>query len=212
MGNLDISKFEALQSFYLKHDLEFILTSIYNAYLLMLVEYTHLENNENKIRNRLYKDFLKPVHIKEKLGLSNFIFHPEIHEINEHYDEFARTDLMCYSPTEYLKNENAYYVIECKRLDGTNTLNGKYVIEGIDRFVNEKYTSHFSTNAMLGFIVNNIDIGANTMNINGLQEYAFIEDFQFSYMSNHTTVNSQKDFSLYHLMLDFSSKIYPISY
>lgn len=206
MGELDASKLGSIQSFYLKKDFEFVMSKIYDCYLLMLDRYSIVENNENKIRNRLYKDFLKPTKLKEKLGLSDWVFHPEVPEIDEDYHEHGRTDIMFYSPKEFLKDDDAYYVIECKRLDGNKTLNDAYIENGINRFISEKYPIYKKVNGMLGFIVKAIDIAKNSVRLN-ITSKDFITNFQYAYASNHTTKNSKKEFTLYHLMLDFSSKI-----
>ena len=49
--------------------------------------------------------------------------------------------------------------LECKRLDGTNSLNKKSVVDGICRFVGDtpKYSSYNKKNIMLGFIVTDVD-------------------------------------------------------
>lgn len=206
MQELDASKFGDTQSYYLKKDFEFIMSKIYCCYLMMLDKYPIIENNENKIRNRLYKDFLQPAKVKEELGLNSWIFHPEVPEIDDNYHEHGRTDIMFYTPIEYLKDENAYYIIECKRLDGNRKLNEAYFNNGISRFICEKYPTNKGINGMLGFIVRKIDIINNSLKLN-LNPEPFIENFQYSYKSNHTTKNGNKEFLLYHLMLDFSGKI-----
>lgn len=59
---------------------------------------------------------------------------------------------------------------------------------------------------MIGFVVNPIDIEQNTKFFSDLKFHQFINGFKYSYVSNHKTTNS-KDITLYHLMLDYSSKI-----
>lgn len=121
----------------------------------------------------------------------------------------GRTDIKVYNAIERTKNTNSYYIIECKRIDGTNKLNKKYISNGINRFIeNEKYPSFKKVNGMLGFVVNSIDIEHKTKCFSDLKFHQFINGFKYSYISNHKTTNS-KNISLYHLMLDFSSKINP---
>ncbi|MEY8265578.1 hypothetical protein AALA79_04280 [Lachnospiraceae bacterium 64-25] len=67
------------------------------------------------------------------------------------------------------EKEDAYYVIECKRIDGTSDLNKKYVKEGVARFVTQKYSSYYGRNIMLGFVVKKIDMSANAKLIEGIQ-------------------------------------------
>lgn len=191
---------------YLDREFEFILNGVYKCYQKMLVDYSRIENNENKIRNRLYKDYLKSSITRTWLGLENYIFHPEVPEIDENYDESARTDLIVYNALTYVKDETAYYVIECKRIDGTKSLNDKYVTNGINRFVDDRYPSNKSVNGMIGFVVRQIDIDDNISRITGLISYAFIPQFSFTYTSTHTSVSSRM-FTLYHLMLDFTQLI-----
>lgn len=205
MRNLDASIF-AKSQIYLNVEFELVLTQIYSCYKLMLKDYLAIGNNENEIRNRLYRDYLKSAKIKASLGLENFIFHPETPEIDENYKESSRTDIMVYNATSYLKNEKAYYVIECKRIDGTKALNEKYVTNGIKRFIEGKYPSYKNVNAMLGFVVKPIDILRNTSTFSELTSYEFISRFKYSYISNHQSVKQDK-FTLYHLMLDFSKLI-----
>ncbi len=206
MRELNASKLGDIQSFYLKKDFEFVMSKIYDCYLRMLDKYSKIENNENKIRNRLYKDFLSPVQVKELLGLNNWIFHPEVPEIDDDYHEHGRTDIMFYSSKEYIKDENAYYVIECKRLDGNKRLNDAYIENGINRFITEKYPIYKNVNGMLGFIVKPFDIPKISVDLK-LDCINLIPNFEYAYTSSHTTKNSNKDFTLYHLMLDFSSII-----
>lgn len=45
-------------------------------------------------------------------------------------------------------------IIECKRIDGNNTyLCREYVLEGIDRFQNGKYSGNHSTGFMIGYLI-----------------------------------------------------------
>lgn len=192
---------------YLDREFEFILYGVYKCYQKMLMDYSIIENNENKIRNRLYKDYLKSSAIRTEIGLENYVFHPEVPEIDENYNESARTDVIVYNAVNYAKDESAYYVVECKRLDGSKRLNEKYVVNGINRFIEDRYPSNKSVNAMLGFVVKTIDINANCLKIPGLTSYVFIPEFAFAYTSTHTSINSKR-FTLYHLMLNFASLIH----
>jgi hypothetical protein len=167
MTLLDASTFTK-SDIYLNREFELILNGVYKCYQKMLVDYNVIENNENKIRNRLYKDYLKSSAVRTWLGLENYIFHPEVPEIDDNYDESARTDLIVYNALTYAKDETAYYIIECKRIDGTKNLNDKYITNGIDRFIGDRYPSNKSVNGMLGFVVKSIDIHDNVSRITGL--------------------------------------------
>jgi hypothetical protein len=121
--------------------------------------------------------------------------------------------------------DEAYYTIECKRLDnkkktGSSGLNGKYIKEGIMRFIAEYYSSYYSVNGMIGFVVDQMDISANIINVNKLLMenfsdantetvltfHNFIKDFKYQYYSIHKDIQDRK-IKLYHLMFDFSANI-----
>lgn len=123
---------------------------------------TKIQNHEEKIRNHLVENYLENDEMRSLIGLSEIRlrFYPEM---PENYDTqtnsyVGRTDIRVVSE-DTLKNRDDYFIIECKRIDGTQNLNKKYVKEGICRFVGEtpKYLSYNKTNIMLGFIVANID-------------------------------------------------------
>ena len=202
-------------SYYIDENFEFILTQIHNCYKKMLVDYDFVENNENKIKNRLYKDYLDKQIIIDDLKLNGYRFKTETAFIDENYNEKGYSDFEVIDLIGSLKNINAFYIIECKRIDDVNThyqksLNNEYINEGINRFVEEKYPTHNKVNGMLGFVVKSIDIKNNCNHFSDLKHYKFIDDFEFSYRSNHTT-KTDKKITLYHMMLDFSSKINPAS-
>lgn len=85
-------------------------------------------------------------------------------EVAEGYDltseeYIGRVDIKVYSINTII-NPKDYYIIECKRIDGSSTLNRKFITEGICRFIlnKPKYSSYNKKNIMLGFVVKNIDI------------------------------------------------------
>ncbi len=121
-----------------------------------------IPNNEEKIRTHLLENYLENEKIRCMIGLSDvpIRFLPEI---PENYDVdtntyIGRTDIRVLS-SNWLSNPKDYYIVECKRLDGTRSLNQKYVDEGICRFVGDtpKYSSYNNQNIMLGFIVKDMD-------------------------------------------------------
>lgn len=197
-------------TFYVDGNFEFILTQIYVCYKKMLMDYDFVENNENKIKNRLFKDYLDNQNIRNELGLNEFLFKTEVASIDEKYNEKGYSDIEVIDLIGSKKSTKAYYTIECKRIKGDKTYNDKYINDGVFRFIDEKYPTHYSVNGMLGFVVNNIDINTNCEYFSDLTQYQFIDGFNFSYRSKHTT-KSNKEITLYHLMLNFSSKINPTS-
>lgn len=205
-SKLDASNFEFLD-FYQDNVFEFILTQIYICYNKMLNDYPSIENKENIIRNGLHKNYLENNLIREELNLTPYLFDTEVELYNDDDSVKGRTDIKVYNAIERTKNTDAYYIIECKRIDGSNGLNDKYISNGINRFIeNEKYPSFKKVNGMIGFVVNPIDIEKNTQIFSDLKFHQFINDFKYSYISNHTTTNLN-NLTLYHLMLDYSSKI-----
>lgn len=122
----------------------------------------NIPNHEEKIRTHLLENYLENEKIRCAIGLSDvkIRFLPEV---LENYDAdtntyIGRTDIRVLS-SNWLSNPNDYYIVECKRLDGTKSLNQKYVDEGICRFVGDtpKYSSYNNKNIMLGFVVKDID-------------------------------------------------------
>lgn len=119
-------------------------------------------NHEEKIRTYLLENYLENENIRCNIGLSNIPIR-FLPEVPENYDVdtntyVGRTDIRVLS-SNWLNNPKDYYVIECKRLDGTKNLNQKYVDEGVCRFVGDtpKYLSYNNQNIMLGFVVKDID-------------------------------------------------------
>lgn len=126
----------------------------------------NLYNHEDKISNRLVECYLD----MNSLGLRFILQKPE-HYNTETDTYLGRTDIAVCS-LDWFKNRNAYYIIECKRIDGSKDLNSKYVSEGISRFVvspEPKYSSYYGRSIMLGYIVQAILVGENTRKIDELQ-------------------------------------------
>lgn len=125
-----------------------------------------LHNHEDKISNRLVERYLDV----NGLGLRFILQKPE--HYNMETDTFlGRTDITVCS-LDWFKNRDAYYIIECKRIDGSKDLNSKYITEGIARFVVSpapKYSSYYGRSIMLGYIVQGILVCENTRKIDELQ-------------------------------------------
>jgi len=197
-----------------------LLDKIVLCYKIMLKDRGQLENNENKIRDELLINYLNNNAVREKIKLKNFIFNREVPEDNS----VGRTDIKIQTINSFVET-SAYYIIECKRLDNVNLngasgLNAEYVKEGIMRFVTGYYSCYYRVNGMIGFIVKQLDIHANSSEINciikqqypqsntrqNLQQVSLIQDFEFLYSSIHS-IASNREIKLYHLMLDFSNII-----
>jgi hypothetical protein len=207
MSKVDASKFK-FEYEYQEKDLKFILNSVYKCYLRIIASNITVKNNENDIRDLFISDmYLNNHNLKQELDIVEFLFDKEIQT------ETGRADIRVLNMINTMKGDfKPYYFIECKRLDGVinsenkNTLNDKYINDGISRFVEEKYQTHQEANAMIGFIVKEIDIEKNSKFFKLLNPHKFVDNFDYSYISTHIT-KSEKEFTLYHLMLDFSMKI-----
>lgn len=183
----------------------------------MISQNVSLNNDENSIRDYMLHNYLKKQWFKEKHEITNYLFDPELPE------NTGRVDIRI-MPVNPLINDEAYYVIECKRLNtknqnGKTGLNAEYVSEGICRFVSKKYSTYYKTNGMIGFVVESIDIHKNVTSINTLLTASFtqanttrilskrniVKGFDYSYYSKHSI--DAEEIIIYHLMLDFSKNI-----
>lgn len=197
-----------------------ILIKIYYCFEDMKNKKSILENNENSIRDHLLKNYLHNNNYRHKHGLL-FHFNREVPED----DTIGRVDIKIETP-DTLEDTKAYYIIECKRLDNINQkgktgLNAKYIEEGMHRFIYEKYSSLMNTNAMLGFIVDKLDINHNCACINTVMKTHFPEinilkeltncsdkyNIDYFYYSEHKKEKSGSDLKIYHLMIDLSDLV-----
>ena len=130
---------------------EFILTKCVIVYNLILNSGINLANDENLIRDEFLK-YLRDFDFKVKNELKHLVFDKEVPEIT------GRVDIRILPTKDEYVNDNAYYIIECKRLNSANFngatgLNAEYVKNGICRFSTGYYSSYFGYNAMFGFLV-----------------------------------------------------------
>jgi hypothetical protein len=182
-----------------------------------------IRNHEVSIQNHLFKYYLDNNAVLEKLGCDGFPISFQI-ETPETYDDttdmfIGRCDIRVTSNNYWLnKDKEDYYIIECKRIDGSSNLNNKYVDEGISRFVEEppKYPSHHGRNIMFGFVVQNISIDDNTRKISEIDVKKFgskshgafvtgksdLTEGLYEYASAYSL--STKVVELLHIFFDFS--------
>ena len=218
-NRINANSFTYSSEFY-EIEFEHILTGITACYKMMKKNNIKVPNDENKIRNILRKDYLNNRKIRDSIGFTGkYNFDREVPEDND----IGRVDIKI-TTENTLADPEAYYIIECKRLDnknltGVSGLNAKYITEGIKRFIDIKYSAYYSINGMIGFVVERLDICANITNINKLlkenfsdenpvpclNSLNFIKDFEYQYYSIHKIRN--KKIKLYHLMFDFSANI-----
>lgn len=217
INEIDASSFKHSIEIY-EEEFKIILSGITFCYALMINNNVQVpSNDENRIRDILYLEYLRKDDIRKKANLINYRFDRETSE-----DESkGRTDIRVLSKNDF-EIHDAYYIIECKRLDnenlkGSSGLNEEYIKNGIMRFVEQQYSTYYTVNGMIGFIVENMDINNNIDNINYLikNNYKqvnsitkltfidFIKDFNYSFYSIHEDIKG-KEIKLYHLMFDFS--------
>lgn len=171
-----------------------------------------LPNDENKIRSIVVEEYMKKQ--KSVYGMSDYRF--EI-EAPENYvgngKHIGRVDIRILLKNDFEK-EDAYYVIECKRIDGTSDLNKKYVKEGVARFVTQKYSSYYGRNIMLGFVVKKVDLSANAKLIEKIQNTDLDKHMHgnFEFIESNGVAESYKciyriqsgEVELRHIFLDYS--------
>ena len=178
-----------------------------------------IPNHEEKIRTYLLENYLENEKTRCIIGLSDvpIRFLPEV---PENYDMdnntyIGRTDIRVLS-SNWLSNPKDYYIVECKRLDGTKSLNQKYVDEGIGRFVGDspKYSSYNNQNIMLGFVVKEIDCSVVISDISNIhtnrigslidKDITIIENYKDYYLCESVYTNK---LYLSHIFYDISSAV-----
>ena len=113
-----------------------------------------------------------------------------------------------------LLDEDEYFAYECKRIDEGNDLEGKYVNNGILRFVHGKYSSKMPIAGMIGFIQEGSvvtivkDLNELLKNHNGITTLKnltannLIDGVDIHYESKHERPDVGSPIELHHLMLD----------
>lgn len=196
---------------------------IENLYLLAIIEaYDWIRTHdgvegllENDIRNKFTHNFKhRNSLLQEYINNYTIVLTKE----NEIYtqDEIQRTDIELISPSHASK-----FVVECKRLasaetryvNGTHDKDGKYKVDGMEKFIELIYSESDEYAGMLGFIVK----GKPKRIVNKLKLKAkdfhpsedtklFINrkcaDWELSFKSKHIRKN-KATIHLYHLFFDF---------
>ena len=196
-----------------------IVSFINLSYLAMLSGKGKLQNNESFIRNKLHKDYLNNNTFRKLHKFKGFYFTCESNVINNSYNTIGFTDLKVLNQSSF-EDTDSTFIFECKRLDGSNSLNELYITQGIKRFVKNKYPTFNSMNGVIGFLVKKSIEKKCVKKINNLLITKFIEantikrltldtKFPSYYHSDHykTPKESKKDIRLFHLFLDFSNSI-----
>ena len=154
-----------------------------------------------------------------ELGIDDF-FVRFIPEVVENYNQnelkyHGRVDIKVVSEN-WFRCINDYYIIECKRLDGSDRLNQKYIDEGVCRFVIEppKYISPNNRGIMFGIIVSREDISSlsnaiSKIETSKLKKYIIDSFVDKEKAFKHKVFESKYSNGLYinHLLYDFSEII-----
>jgi len=185
-----------------EYELQFenLMLNIYSCYTYLVSNGDIVpENDENGIRDMLL-NYLKDTKIRnEDCIIEGYRFDKEV-------DEFeGRVDIKIIDINDF-ENHDAYYVVECKRLDGRSVLNRDYVKHGINRFTTSYksskcrpyYSSYYGVNGMIGFVIKEINIDKN---MNKIGDFFNQIKKDKLYDSTHGTLK------LYHLMMDFSKNV-----
>lgn len=102
-------------------------------------------------------------------------------------------------------------IIECKRIAGTDThLCREYVVEGMDRFIQEKYGENHAVGFMVGYVLS----GALSESADGVNAYLkrssrepdvlALSDIDVpTWLSQHTRSSRSKSICLHHMFLGF---------
>ena len=155
--------------------IDFVFVSLEQMKSDLVLQHKKLKNKEEEIRTHLLEQYLNNTEFKkkEKFDELYLIFNAEVAEgYNKEQEKYiGKVDIKVISFNTIMSGNKDYYIIECKRLDGSNRLNEEFVTEGICRFVlnKPKYSSFNQRNIMLGFIVKNIDVEKNAYKINDIQ-------------------------------------------
>ncbi len=183
-----------------------------------------IENHEEKIRNELYENYLDNDDVRTEVGFDSIplrfiIESPENYNLNS-CTYSGRVDIKVVGKNWLTSDRKDYFIIECKRIDGSADLNKKFIENGVCRFVSEPilYPSYHKKNFMFGFVVKNIDVKGNALLLNTLQNTdtkisvneAFTEteckiNKAYTYVSKYFV--KQGSIEIKHLFFNFSEVI-----
>lgn len=186
----------------------------------MLKNETQLNDKDEEILRSMLKTHMQNNRGNFKLG--NYHIDSESAEIDEcTYKTLGYCDLKITIPdnNEWSNEPERYFIIECKRLDGSVNKNKLYISQGIHRFITEKYSKNMNIGGMIAFVENNKgaikDINEIVEDINKkliedfrhladekLFPYTVIENFVNSYQSKHDIRYKNRTIKLTHLFFD----------
>ena len=183
---------------------------------------------ENYLRNRLVDDYLianKDLLKQKTLSLSeiNFIYEPEKEYIDARDGKIKSDKIDIYInklglQKEWAKeDENLYFAIECKRIKVLSDTkeyitdienfclrrhkNTRLPFEGQIAFIENKEISHQKLQEKINEILLK---HKKIVTSNFLKSIVLNEKFEGAYLSKHLRGNNKQNFSVYHLLLDYS--------
>lgn len=204
--------------------LQIILCEVYGVAGRM-IQSEQLSNDENAISDRIVAWLQNNDYRRQRPELLTYNF------LREAPENAGRVDIKVMINQESFVDTDAYYTIECKRLDarneiGTSGLNAEYIKNGICRFVRDDYySSYFGESGMLGFVVEAMNIDKNVDCINLLLDKDYVAQDGASVNANVVTPLTKYLFQgvpffwskhrkvdgieikLLHLFLDFSNNM-----
>ena len=183
-----------------------LLLKIYQSYEQILIDNQCVPKHEDEITKILVDRYL--------IKLDEYTFR------REKANNLGIVDIYI---VEDFSDSKPEFIIECKvlkneNLQGVNGKNAEYIKNGIYRFLNGHYflSNNFYINAMVGFIIDNLDSTQNIDNLNLVSKNIIGEVVDITkeitleepnlYKSTYMTIK-EKNFIIYHLMMDFSKNI-----
>jgi len=128
----------------------------------------------------------------------------------------GRTDIPLAFVEIFLRTQehDPHAIIECKRITGSDThLCREYVVEGMDRFIQEKYGENHAIGFMVGYVLS----GAPSESADGINAYlkrvsrpadrldpSDVSDAPAAWQSLHARTRPSMPIRLHHAFLGFS--------
>ena len=193
---------------------QFVYTKIKNKYWVVLEN--GKEKPEEYIRNVfLDKKYMQNQKLKRKYEVNDLEFKSEVGE-NKDRKTIGSHDIQVLGLAQKLygeADEDIYFSIECKRLNGIGQSPEKYVNEGIVRYTTKRYSEIMPLAGMIAFIEDNTynypneidEILKNHKSISTTQ-YLTIKSTNI-HNSKHLKESSNKSIILYHFFFDFINNI-----
>lgn len=182
-----------------------------NLYLKALVESYHRIDKspaiENKIRDRFILDLENKNTLTSELvkkGILQIDFERQ-HFVSE--NEKRRTDLV------FFISGFGNFIIECKRLFKDESKNNEYITNGLDRFIQLKYSKDTHYAAMSGFIINGDKEIIKRLLLEKCHAINFIENeftgniyknWKDSFRTTHIRSDNSQ-INIYHLFFEFTT-------